>query len=402
MIGEFQVKISYAGQQQVCDLCNESGHIARVCPLRGKCFQCRQEGHLSRDCPERAGYRDEETVVARDPTPAEAAASASAASQAVSSEVDLRDNQLNELSKSQSILAPVLAGVSPVALPACDVDVESEDEFSDASEHHLRARDLPANNVVVNNEMVNNEVVNTVVVANNTVVDNNVVETNAVTNENDNQIENKSGNANEIELDENEIEIENGIGKNMEGGIFVDPGSSSLSFLSHSSGGNENEKGIENDNQIENKSGNANEIELDEIEIENGSSSLSFLSQSSAGNENEKGNEIEMDSGNVVEPSSSALVSSGSPVVASDARKRPLWLMWIVLRVLFESLGFRWGGLGVSGRPHLPLHLLVLVCLVYLEASGRLLLSGLALLNVLRVSSLPPTHGCTYNCLLKC
>ena len=38
-IGDFQVKISCAGQQQVCDLCAAPGHIARVCPLRGKCFQ---------------------------------------------------------------------------------------------------------------------------------------------------------------------------------------------------------------------------------------------------------------------------------------------------------------------------------------------------------------------------
>ena len=45
-IGDFQVKISYAGQQQVCDLCAAPGHIARVCPLKGKCFQCGLEGHL--------------------------------------------------------------------------------------------------------------------------------------------------------------------------------------------------------------------------------------------------------------------------------------------------------------------------------------------------------------------
>ena len=28
------VKIAYAGQQQVCDLCTEPGHIARTCPMR--------------------------------------------------------------------------------------------------------------------------------------------------------------------------------------------------------------------------------------------------------------------------------------------------------------------------------------------------------------------------------
>ena len=96
---DFQVKISYAGQQQVCELCAAPGHIARVCPLRGKCFQCGLEGHLSRNCPQRAGYRARDDVEkdVPDPTAAEAAARASGAPQ-VESDVDLRGNQLNEFS----------------------------------------------------------------------------------------------------------------------------------------------------------------------------------------------------------------------------------------------------------------------------------------------------------------
>lgn len=39
-IGEFQVKIPYAGQQQVCDIWD-------IRPSWGKCFQCGVEGHLS-------------------------------------------------------------------------------------------------------------------------------------------------------------------------------------------------------------------------------------------------------------------------------------------------------------------------------------------------------------------
>ena len=85
-------------------------HLAtlRVCPLRGKCFQCGLEGHLSHNCTQRAGYRARDDVVteARDPT-AEVAASVSATSQ----KVDLHDNQLDELSQSQSIVAWVLARV---------------------------------------------------------------------------------------------------------------------------------------------------------------------------------------------------------------------------------------------------------------------------------------------------
>ena len=71
-IGEVNVKISYAGQQQVCDLCSAPGHIAWVCPKRNKCFQCGLEGHFSRDCPQCDGYRDPDSVL--DPTTAEAAA----------------------------------------------------------------------------------------------------------------------------------------------------------------------------------------------------------------------------------------------------------------------------------------------------------------------------------------
>ena len=84
-IGEVRVKIAYAGQQQVCDMCDAPGHIARNCPDRNKCFSCGEEGHFSRNCPQRQINRDrDEDTAAPDPTPAEAAALAiGAASHAV-------------------------------------------------------------------------------------------------------------------------------------------------------------------------------------------------------------------------------------------------------------------------------------------------------------------------------
>lgn len=81
-IGVAKVKslIAYAGQQQVCDLGNAPGHIARACPYRNKCFQCGLEGHLSRDCPKKDGYRDRDSVAdVPGPTPAEAAGRAATA-----------------------------------------------------------------------------------------------------------------------------------------------------------------------------------------------------------------------------------------------------------------------------------------------------------------------------------
>lgn len=89
-IGEVRVKIAYVGQQQVCDLCDAPGHIARNCPFRNKCFRCGLEGHFSRNCPQLANYRDRDSVLDEsDPTPAEAAGrsvSAAGAAAAIPSE----------------------------------------------------------------------------------------------------------------------------------------------------------------------------------------------------------------------------------------------------------------------------------------------------------------------------
>ena len=243
-IGDFQVKISYAGQQQVCDLCVAPGHIARVCPLKGKCFQCGLEGHLSRNCPQRAGYRarDDAVEVVPDPTPAEARASGAPQAE---SDVDLRDNQLDEL--SQSILAPVRASIPPAgsSLPADDVSVDSIDGINNVDN---------VVNTVVNNEVMNNKVnensVNNDVVGNNEVNSNGSNVNESIVNEsivvNSNLVENEStvninvvgeistsqnDVANQISIVEpNYLPVSNSVN-------IVDPGRSSLCASSFDSGG---------------------------------------------------------------------------------------------------------------------------------------------------------------------
>ena len=126
-IAGFHVKVSYPGQAPECDICFELGHIAKNCPLRGKCLECRQPGHLRRDCPVRlrqlaasvdsvanlraappgsdvpVGTLDPGSVVLCGVDPvADVSESVS-----IDSLVDLRDNQLDEIS-SQSVLADAI------------------------------------------------------------------------------------------------------------------------------------------------------------------------------------------------------------------------------------------------------------------------------------------------------
>ena len=275
-IGDFQVKISYAGQQQVCDLCAAPGHIARVCPLKGKCFQCGLEGHLSRNCPQRAGYRARDDVeeVVPDPTPATAGARASGAPQAKSDD-DLRDNQLDEL--SQSILVPVLAGVPPVGsdLPADNVSVDSID-----GDNHVTHIDH-VEHTVVDNEVVNNKVSNNLV--NENLVNNDVVGNNGSKVVNNNLIVNEST-------------VNNNVANNRNNEVEISTSESSAA----------------NQNSVDEP--NYSPVSDSENIVDPGSSSLCASS-------------LDSGDGNLVEPSSSALISSGmSDAVmegASDSRKRP-------------------------------------------------------------------------------
>ena len=286
-IGDFQVKISYTGLQQVCDLCAAPGHITRVCPLKGKCFQCGLEGHLSRNCPQRAGYqaRDVAEEDVSDPTPAEAAARASGAPQAESDE-DLGDNQLDEL--SQSILAPVLAGVLPVgsSFPADNVSVDSIDGIS--NENNLVVDVDNIDITVEDNEVMSNKEVNNNL-ANGNLVNNDVVGNNVVNNNGSNVVMNESIVVN------NNLANESTVNNNGNNKVEI----------------SKSENSAANQNTIEEP--NYSPISHSVNIVDPGSSSLCVSS-------------LDSDVGNLVEPSSSDLFSSGvSDVVmegASDSRKR--------------------------------------------------------------------------------
>ena len=129
-IAEVNVKVAYAGQQQVCDLCHAPGHIARACPLRDKCFQCGLEGHFSRDCPQRLGYRDRDAVLdPSDPTPAEAAGRSAARNDPpVTDAVPGGDaDSLDGVSVSSAVAA---AGPTSVSQPDADLDSVSDDDLT--------------------------------------------------------------------------------------------------------------------------------------------------------------------------------------------------------------------------------------------------------------------------------
>ena len=132
VIGEVRVKVAYAGQQQVCDMCNAPGHIARNCPDRNRCFGCGQEGHFSRNCPQRQISRDrDDDSAAPDPTPAEAAAlAASADASAVS--VTLAASLSADTDSLDGVSLPSAAG-EPTVDPAPDVDVDIDLLDSDAT-----------------------------------------------------------------------------------------------------------------------------------------------------------------------------------------------------------------------------------------------------------------------------
>ena len=173
IIDGFPVKISYPGQALECDICGESGHVAKNCSLRGKCLECRQSGHFQRYCPVRLRRLQRSLdslilflwVMPRAPLPSASPPGAGpplvvlsgvppivplpnlpdgVASQPVlgsceeSSSVDVHDNQLDEFA-SQSILAdvsvdgPVSASAGPFGIKIGSSQPRAESQIPNLS-----------------------------------------------------------------------------------------------------------------------------------------------------------------------------------------------------------------------------------------------------------------------------
>ena len=114
------VKVWYRGQPVECDICGKSGHVSKVCPLKGKCRRCLQPGHLARNCknaPRAWGTAPlsgdavpspVSSVASQDPTPAEAAAAS----------VPVRPSVVPAASASAS-QDPIPAEVAADSVPVC-------------------------------------------------------------------------------------------------------------------------------------------------------------------------------------------------------------------------------------------------------------------------------------------
>ena len=200
----WSAKVWYRGQPVECDICG-AGHVSRVCPMRNKCRFCGEEGHFARNCPGRNGEGWGEVV-------AQGATDAPVGGQEGGS-VDLRDNQLDELSSQDApgsvsasacadpdslegatVVSQASTDVSQSVLAGLALNSNSPDAPNSDSVNSNNCADLPSN---VSNDPLNNEMEvidsncnsgNVSVTSESEIVNGNSNDSNGTVNSNDNGI----------------------------------------------------------------------------------------------------------------------------------------------------------------------------------------------------------------------
>ena len=132
----FHIKVSYDDQSVECDICNNHGHVARDCPLKGKCLWCHQPGHLQRDCTNPRAGDNSDVGSAERRSPSGPPAPVNVDTTSVSS------SQASEGVPSGRPSEPVTADSQPL-FPA--------DESSEPSDKHINSSSCETENIEMKN-----------------------------------------------------------------------------------------------------------------------------------------------------------------------------------------------------------------------------------------------------------